>query len=50
MQSLTKQGLGDQVLIVVTGDHDFRICTEFESVRLKTEHGDVAFNVPFLIH
>jgi phosphoglycerol transferase MdoB-like AlkP superfamily enzyme len=38
------------VLIVVTGDHGFRMRTEFESVGLKPEHGDAAFNVPFLLY
>jgi hypothetical protein len=50
LQSLKKHGLEDQVLIVVTGDHGFRMRTEFESVGLKAEHGDVAFNVPFLLY
>jgi hypothetical protein len=50
LQSLYDQGLGDQVLIVVTGDHGFRMRTEFESVGLKPEHGDAAFNVPFLLY
>jgi hypothetical protein len=50
LESLNKHGLGDQVLIVVTGDHGFRMRTEFESVGLKAEHGDVAFNVPFLLY
>jgi hypothetical protein len=50
LQSLNDQGLGDQVLIVVTGDHGFRMRTEFESVGLKPEHGDAAFNVPFLLY
>jgi hypothetical protein len=50
LESLTNHGLGDQVLIVVTGDHGFRMRTEFESVGLKAEHGDVAFNVPFLLY
>jgi lipoteichoic acid synthase len=50
LQSLKKHGLGDQVLIVVTGDHGFRMRTEFDSVGLKAEHGDVAFNVPFLLY
>jgi phosphoglycerol transferase MdoB-like AlkP superfamily enzyme len=50
LQSLNDRGLGDQVLIVVTGDHGFRMRTEFESVGLKAEHGDVAFNVPFLLY
>ena len=50
LQTLREQGLGEQVLIVVTGDHGFRMRTEFESVGLKAEHGDVAFNVPFLLY
>jgi hypothetical protein len=50
LHSLNDRGLGDQVLIVVTGDHGFRMRTEFESVGLKAEHGDPAFNVPFLLY
>jgi phosphoglycerol transferase MdoB-like AlkP superfamily enzyme len=50
LQSLNDRGLGDQVLIAITGDHGFRMRTEFESVGLKAEHGDIAFNVPFLLY
>jgi phosphoglycerol transferase MdoB-like AlkP superfamily enzyme len=50
LQSLKDHGLDDQVLIAVTGDHGFRMRTEFESMGLKAEHGDVAFNVPFLLY
>jgi hypothetical protein len=50
LKSLKQHGLHEQVLIVVTGDHGFRMRTEFESVGLKAEHGDVAFNVPFLLY
>jgi hypothetical protein len=50
LKSLKKHGLEDQVLIVVTGDHGFRMRTEFESLGLEAEHGDPAFNVPFLLY
>jgi len=50
LKTLSTLGLSDQVLIVVTGDHGFRMRTEFESVGLKAEHGDVAFNVPFVLY
>ncbi len=50
LQGLEKRGLGDQVIIVVTGDHGFRMSTEFESVGLVAEHGNAAFNVPFLLY
>jgi hypothetical protein len=50
LKSLKQHGIHEQVLIVVTGDHGFRMRTEFESVGLKAEHGDVAFNVPFLLY
>lgn len=50
LRSLDERGLGEQVMIVVTGDHGFRMRTEFESVGLKPEHGDAAFNVPFLLY
>jgi phosphoglycerol transferase MdoB-like AlkP superfamily enzyme len=50
LRSLDERGLGEQVLIVVTGDHGFRMRTEFESVGLKPGYGDAAFNVPFLLY
>jgi len=50
LDSIEKDGLLKQVLIVITGDHGFRMRTEFESVGLRAEHGDVAFNVPFLLY
>ena len=50
LQSLTDHGLDRRVLIVVTGDHGLRMRTEFESLRMEVEHGDVAFNVPFLLY
>ena len=50
LKSLKQHGLQDQVLILVTGDHGFRMRTEFESVGLTAEHGDVAFNVPFILY
>jgi phosphoglycerol transferase MdoB-like AlkP superfamily enzyme len=50
LQALTNHGLNDKVLIVVTGDHGFRMRTEFESLGLEVEHGDAAFNVPFLLY
>jgi hypothetical protein len=50
LQALTEHGLDEQVLIVVTGDHGLRMRTEFESLGLEVEHGDAAFNVPFLLY
>jgi phosphoglycerol transferase MdoB-like AlkP superfamily enzyme len=50
LQALTDRGLANQVLIVVTGDHGLRYRLEFESLGEKVEHGDVAFNVPFLLY
>jgi hypothetical protein len=50
LAALEQQGLADQVLIVVTGDHGFRMRTEFESVGSAAEYGDLAFNVPFLLY
>lgn len=50
LQSLESNGLGNEVIIVVTGDHGLRFQMEFESVREEARHGDMAFNVPLLIY
>ncbi len=50
LHSLTKQGLANDVLIVVTGDHGLRIRAEFESLGEECGDRDVAFNVPFLLY
>jgi phosphoglycerol transferase MdoB-like AlkP superfamily enzyme len=50
LAALEARGLTNQVVIVVTGDHGLRFRQEFESVAEPLQHGDVAFNVPFLVY
>jgi hypothetical protein len=47
---LAERGLGDDVLILVVGDHGLRYAAEFESLGLRYSHSDVSFNVPFLLY
>jgi hypothetical protein len=49
LRSLEDHGLGDDVLVLVTGDHGLRYKDEFQSLNETMEHSDVAFNVPFLL-
>jgi Sulfatase len=50
LNGLAEQGLTDDVLIVVTGDHGLRFKMEFESVSADMAYGDLVFNVPFLAY
>jgi hypothetical protein len=50
LRGLAKNGLADDVLIVVTGDHGLRFRMEFESVAEEMTYGDLVFNVPFLVY
>jgi len=50
LRGLAKNGLADDVLIVVTGDHGLRFKTEFESVSEEMTYGNLVFNVPFLVY
>jgi hypothetical protein len=50
LRELERNGLQDQIIIVVTGDHGLRTRAEFESLNEPVEHGEVAFNVPFLLY
>jgi hypothetical protein len=47
---LEERGLGDDVLILVVGDHGLRYAAEFESLGLRYSHSDLSFNVPFLLY
>jgi hypothetical protein len=50
LRQLEQNGLQDEIIIVVTGDHGLRTRSEFESLAEPVVHGDAAFNVPFLIY
>jgi len=50
LERLEAHGLRDQVLVVVTGDHGLRYAAEFESLGETPDHGDLEFNVPFLLY
>ena len=50
LRELENNGLQDEIVIVVTGDHGLRTRAEFESLAEPVVHGEVAFNVPFLLY
>lgn len=49
LDGLNKDGLTDDVIIVIAGDHGLRHVNEFESLGFKFAHSDLAFNVPLII-
>lgn len=50
LQRLAERGLGEDVLILVVGDHGLRYADEFESLGRHYSHSDLSFNVPFLLY
>jgi hypothetical protein len=50
LTELQRNGLQDDVIVVVTGDHGLRTRAEFESLDEPVVHGEAAFNVPFLLY
>lgn len=50
LDKLARRGLGQDVLIVVVGDHGLRYAEEFESLGRRYSHSDLSFNVPFLLY
>jgi hypothetical protein len=50
LERLEEAGLGEDIIIVVTGDHGLRYRGEFESLGLRLSVSDVAFNVPLIIY
>jgi hypothetical protein len=50
VRRLAERGLGDDVIIVVVGDHGLRYADEFESLGRHYSHSDLSFNVPFLLY
>lgn len=47
---LDARGLGEEVIIVVTGDHGPRFLDELASLGEDLRHGDTTFNVPLLVY
>jgi len=50
LNGLAANGLSDDVLIVVVGDHGLRLKMEFASVPADVTYGDLVFNVSFLAY
>ena len=50
LQRLDARGLGEEVIIVVAGDHGLRYAEEFESLGRAYSHSDLSFNVPFMLY
>lgn len=50
LQQLDEAGLAEEVIIVVTGDHGFRIRGEFASVGLRIAFTEASFNVPLIVY
>jgi hypothetical protein len=50
LKRLDDEGLADDVLIVIVGDHGLRFSIEFESFGTSIRHGDLMFNVPLMLY
>jgi hypothetical protein len=50
LDAVAAAGLDQEVLIVVTGDHGVRYGAEFAALHEPPVHGDVEYNVPFLLY
>jgi hypothetical protein len=50
LESLESHGLGEDLLLVVTGDHGLRNEAEFASLGEPMMTSDPAFNVPFILY
>jgi hypothetical protein len=50
LDALAAQGLSDDIIIIVTGDHGLRFNMEFTSLGEPPRYGDAMFNVPFLMY
>ncbi|MBI3449341.1 MAG: sulfatase-like hydrolase/transferase [Acidobacteria bacterium] len=50
LDALEKAALGDDLLVVVTGDHGLRNQAEFDSLGEPMLLGRAAFNVPFMLY
>jgi len=50
LKGLAENGLADDVLILVIGDHGLRFKMEFESLAAPVRYGDLVFNVPLIAY
>ena len=50
LAALAADGVGNNLIVVVTGDHGLRFRAEFESLREPFVYGDAAFHVPLLLY
>ena len=50
LNGLAENGLADDVLIIVIGDHGLRFKMEFESLAAPVQYGELVFNVPFIAY
>ena len=50
LKGLAENGLADDVLIIVIGDHGLRFKMEFEGLAAPVTYGDLVFNVPFIAY
>lgn len=50
LDGLAANGLSDEIIMVVTGDHGLRFNFEFTSLDEPLRYGDAMFNVPFLMY
>jgi hypothetical protein len=50
LAQLAQRGLGEDVIILVVGDHGLRYEDEFKSLGHSYSHSDLSFNVPFLLY
>jgi hypothetical protein len=50
LDALEKEGLGRDIILVVTGDHGLRNEAEFDSLHEPMLLGGVSFNVPLLVY
>ena len=50
IKTLKDNGVIDQVIIAITGDHGLRFSYEFELLGHQFFHSDLTFNVPLLIY
>lgn len=50
LDTLKKNNLDQDIIIVITGDHGLRYMDEFESLGETFGHLNMAFNVPFLLY
>ena len=50
LDGLDAHGLGDDVVVVVTGDHGLRVKSEFDSLDERFPDSELTYNVPLLVY